>query len=518
MRRTILIAFLCLVGGAGGAYWFAVSGRSLVSDLLASDAAECSAHHLPKGRCPFCDTSLIEKEGQCAEHDVPEALCWKCRPALVAAFKAAGDWCAGHNCPESLCVICNGPRAVRSATPSHDHSHGRGRKTTTTTAAARPDEDTPRSQRPPASDCTTDGRRVTLESPEVARRVGILSAPIQQKEITHSVSCNAEIVYDGNRFVRVSPRVGGIVRQVTKDLGDRVAAGDVLAVVDSAELAAAKAEYLQGSAAVKLWEKNPAREVGLSDRGLSSQRDVLEAETKLAEGRIALARAAQRLKTLGLSDAAIDDLGKNEDTSPLLAVTAPFAGVVVERSAVIGESVEPTKPLFSIVDISRMWAMLDVPESRALQVAPGQVVTITIDALQGKQYEGRITWVSTQVDPKTRMLRARAEIDNAQGVLRANMFSRASIAVVERQPMLVVPKAAVQWDGCCNVVFVRQDDTVYEPRKVLLGYETDDAYEVREGLSAGEVVVTQGSFLLKTELLKHEIGETCCPADVARKK
>src|SRR5690606_31946263 len=139
------------------------------------------------------------------------------------------------------------------------------------------------------------------------------------------------------------------------------------------------------------------------------------------------------------------------------------------------------------------------------RVALDQPVTIELDGLPDAPIEGRIEWISTQIDPKTRTLKARVAVPNTDGRLRANMFGRARI-VVERCEATVIPKSAVQWDGCCNVVFVRQSETIYKPAKVELGHEERDHVEVRAGIEPGQTVVTQGSFLLKTELMKGEIG------------
>jgi cobalt-zinc-cadmium efflux system membrane fusion protein len=111
------------------------------------------------------------------------------------------------------------------------------------------------------------------------------------------------------------------------------------------------------------------------------------------------------------------------------------------------------------------------------------------------------------------MLQARAALDNAHGHLRAHMFANASIAVRDRVAALVVPTSAVQWEGCCNVVFVKRSNTEYEPRKVHLGITTGTVYEVLSGVREGEEIVTQGSFLLKTEILKGSIGAGCCEVD-----
>ena len=102
---------------------------------------------------------------------------------------------------------------------------------------------------------------------------------------------------------------------------------------------------------------------------------------------------------------------------------------------------------------------------------------------------------------------------NDRGLLRANMFARAGINLHSRAESPVVPESAVQWEGCCNVVFVKQSETTYQPRKVHLGIGTGTVYEVLSGVSRGEEVVTQGSFLLKTEILKGSIGAGCCEVD-----
>jgi cobalt-zinc-cadmium efflux system membrane fusion protein len=318
------------------------------------------------------------------------------------------------------------------------------------------------------------------------------------------------VAYDGNRHAQLAPQVPGIVTTVERDLGDHVEPGDVLAVITSPAFGAAKASYLQAAAAVGLWQRNQAREADLLARGVSTERDALEAETRLAESQIAMSRAEQELLSLGLSPRQIAAVGESGDTTAQYQVTAAFAGVIVERQAAVGEVFDPSQPLFAVADVSRMWALLDVYESDVREIQVGQSVVLHVEGLYGDPFAGEITWVSSQLDPRTRTLQARAELDNSSGLLRANMFARAVVAVKEQQQTLVVPREAVQWEGCCNVVFVKQTETTFKPRKVYLGPPTGSVYEVIGGLTAGEVVVTQGSFLLKTEILKSNIGAGCC--------
>jgi cobalt-zinc-cadmium efflux system membrane fusion protein len=228
------------------------------------------------------------------------------------------------------------------------------------------------------------------------------------------------------------------------------------------------------------------------------------------ENSVALSRCTQRLRNLGLGKTEIEALTAEKGTSGLLPLTAPFAATVVERSAALGETVTQATALFAIADTKRMWAILDVHASDITKIAVGQPLVLDMEGLEDERHGGYITWVSSHLDRRTRTLKARAEILNSEGLLRDGMFGKAIVTIHDRENVLVVPKEAVQWEGCCNVVFVRRSDVLYEPRKVSLGYEGKDFLAVANGLTEGDVVVTTGSFLLKTEILRGSIGAGCC--------
>jgi cobalt-zinc-cadmium efflux system membrane fusion protein len=368
-------------------------------------------------------------------------------------------------------------------------------------------------KRTPESACTKTLSIVRLESAQVARAAGLGYAKSVARPVRETVSGNVEFAFNGDRYARLSSRAPGVVSVVQEDLGAAVNQGDVLATVDSVSLGSAKAAYLQAGMLVKLWEKNHAREQALEERRVATERDVLEAETKLVESRIALSSAAQKLRNLGLSEEAIRRVEQEEDISSQLPVAAPFAGTVVERDAVIGEVVDTSRPLFAIADLSTMWAWVDVYEADAARVRVGQPVTIFLEGIDDASFTGTVAWISAHVDQRTRTLKVRATLDNAEGQLRANMFGRGEITVQQREDAVVVPKSAVQWEGCCNVVFVKQTDTVYQPAKVTLGFEDDGYFVVESGIAAGATIVTDGAFLLKTEILKGNIGAGCCEVD-----
>ncbi len=452
----------------------------------------CAEHEIAESECPFCNPGLIDSMGWCAGHNLPEALCYQCNNNLVAAFKAVGDWCGGHDRPESQCYLCN-PHLEPGAE--------------TNDAAS-----VPRIQRTPSVTCLKQNLTISFDREGIAEDAGLEFVRASIVPVTRSLDCNATLAFDGNRYAQIAPQVGGIVASVEMDLGQQVEPGDVLATINSPAFGAAKAAFLQAEAADNLWRKNYDREKDLMERGVATERDLLEAETRLAEGRIALSRARQALLGLGLSPGQVDEVRRTSDTSNLYPVTASFSGVVVGRQAAVGEVFDSSRPLFTVSDISNMWAILDIYESDAREVAVGQPVILEVEGLPGESFGGKITWISSQLDPRTRTLQARAVLDNSNGLLRANMFARARVTVRDRQPTLLVPREAVQWEGCCNVVFVKKSETTYLPRKVTLGPADGDVYEVISGISDGDMVVTQGSFLLKTEILKNNIGAGCCEA------
>lgn len=376
----------------------------------------------------------------------------------------------------------------------------------------------PRSQREPSATCTNTFVTVTLKSPLVAQRTGLKTERVERRTVRDVISANAEVDFAGDHYAHLAARAPGIVSSVNAELGQQVTAGEVLAVIDSTELGSAKAAYLQARSLVDLRAKTYAREQALFEKSVSTERELLEAETSLVESNITLSSASQRLRNLGLSEEAIVSIVDSNDTSSALPLRSPFAGTIVARHAARGEVITTSEPLFAIADTTHMWVMLDVYEADVARLRIGQRLELSLDGLPGQTREGVLTWISASIDPTTRTVKARAELDNTDGMLRAHMFGNAQIEVETIEDALLVPDSAVQWDGCCNIVFVKHTDTVFQPYKVTLGPKQKNYFIVLEGLPAGETVVTQGSFLLKTEILKGNIGAGCCETDPGANK
>ena len=470
--------------------------------------AACVKHKVSD--CPFCSPEVLETMGFCKGHGVPEAVCTKCRNDLEEAFRSEGDWCNGHGLPESHCEACN-PGTL----DKYQSSNAPPVRIPEVPEVAVFKSALPRAQALPSLTCTSDSSVVRLASPNVANRVGLQFEEARRTKLRKTLEAPATVEYDSRAHARLAPRASGTVIEVRHELGARVEAGDVLVVLDAAELGEAKSALLQAAARVALWERNSERERALLEKGLSTERESLEAETQLVECGIHLASAEQHLANLGLSAEQVASVRSEGDTSSLLCIAAPFRGVVVGLDAVLGELASPETSIVDVADTSRMWAMLDVEQSEIRHVALGQAVLLTADGWTGETQGGRVTWMSSEVDPRTRTVKVRAEFENHEGILRAHGFGSAQIVTRDDDDddAVLIPKSAVQWEGCCNVAFERVSDTDFAPRKLRLGYETDDHYEVLQGLSGGETLVTRGSFILKTELRKGSIGAGCCEVD-----
>jgi cobalt-zinc-cadmium efflux system membrane fusion protein len=353
---------------------------------------------------------------------------------------------------------------------------------------------------------------VRLASAKLARQVGIQTAEAIEETHEHTLIANAETAYNANAYADVSPRVVGFLREVKADLGRKVQHGDVLAVVDSSEVSAAKAQYLTTRSTAELSQVTYDRTMSLTRSGAIAAKSELESLTALNQAKAGALDAEQRLRNFGFDDAALQHIAQERDTRSYLDVIAPIDGEIVVRHAVRGESVQATTPIFSVADTSLMWLWIDVFESDISSIRPGQKVKFTIGENDLARGVGTINWIGAEVNPRTRTTRVRAELSNAEGRLRSNQFGQAEIQIGDPHKAIVVPKKAVQTKDGVHVVFLPlKTPGVYRPQRVVSQPTDDnDTLEITWGLKAGQTVVTTGAFLLKTEIMKGAIGAGCC--------
>ena len=358
-----------------------------------------------------------------------------------------------------------------------------------------------------------DGDSILVLTPEAEAAAALRLAPAESRRIGRQIETTGEVGFDEDRLAHVGPRIPGRVESVLASLGDSVEVHQVLATVDSIELGRSKAEYLQDRARHQLAVDNLEREETLFADRISSEQEFLVAQASLREAEAALATAEETLHLYGLSQSEVDGLAYDDPKASFFSLRAPFSGKIVERHATRGELVEPGTNLFTIADLSRVWVWIDVYEKDLAGVHLGDGVDVLVDTYPGEVFVGKVSYIADQVQVATRSIRARLDVPNPDGRLRAGMFARILITDPHTQegesmePRTVVPAGAVQRDGEEQIVFVAMGDHRFERREVVMGRKANGSVEILEGVEPGEQVVVEGAFVLKSEAAKGSMGE-----------
>ena len=343
--------------------------------------------------------------------------------------------------------------------------------------------------------------KMTAEQVEAA---GIRVAPVQGGALVSRAAVPGVLSASQDRQARVTARLGGIVTEVRKTLGDEVARGDVLAVLESREVSDAKGEFLAATRTAALAETTLARETRLWRQKISAEQEFLQARTSAEEARIRVDLGRARLAALGLSDAEVGALARQPAaTLRRLELRAPLAGRITARNAVLGASVAADAEVFSVADLSVLWVEMTIPPRDLPLARQGQSVVVMGEG--DARTEGKVIFLSPVLDPETRSARAVAEIPNQTGTWRAGGFVTAHLATAEQPVDVLVPREAVQEVEGKKVVFVRNEEG-FELRQVEIGREDATGYEVIFGLDAGTEIAVGNAFSLRAELSKSEAG------------
>ena len=342
---------------------------------------------------------------------------------------------------------------------------------------------------------TGESAKVRLASSESADIAGVQTAAPTVGRIADAVECYAELTFNQNKLAQIAAPVGGIIQEVPVDLGSKVEEKQPVAKIWSASIAEAVAKAM-------LSHQTLDRERKLRADRVTSEKDLQQAE---ADHRM----ACQQLRTLGFTEEQIDALVAKPNDQVLMEVRAPFAGEIVERTAVRGALVEAGRSLFTLADRSVMWAMLNIPESALARVKIGQTVELRVESLPGQTFTGKLTWIGAEVDEKSRMARGRAEVANPDRLLKARMFAQARILTRQAEGALLLPPSAIQRMEGKSYVFVKLADDLFDARVVRLGATFDGQVEIIEGLQPQEVVVVNHGFPLKSAFLISRLGAGC---------
>jgi membrane fusion protein, heavy metal efflux system len=337
------------------------------------------------------------------------------------------------------------------------------------------------------------------------RELGIEVAVAEAGSLKNHLALSGTIALNTDRLVHLVPRIPGIVRDVRKNLGDTVRAGEVVAVLDSRELAEAKAAYLAAGERLTLAADTFQREKDLWEKKISPAEDYIHAKQALAEARIERRLAKQMLLALGFSEGALKQLATQPDTSfTRYEVVAPVAGAVIEKHLTVGEIVKDDTEAFSIADLETVWVNLNASPSDLSLVKQGQRVRIS--AGPGlPEAEGKVSYIGATVSEETRTVLVRVELPNPEGRLRPGLFVTATLAAGEAAAAVIIPQAAIQTIEGKPSVFVQAKEG-FAPRAITLGQANATYVEVTGGLAAGERYAVTETFLLKADLAKSEAG------------
>jgi cobalt-zinc-cadmium efflux system membrane fusion protein len=338
-------------------------------------------------------------------------------------------------------------------------------------------------------------------SPEAMREFGIEIAQAGPGTVSQVIELSGEVVFNADRIAHVTPTVAGIVQKVHRSVGDRVEAGQVMAVLSSRELAAARSVYLAASARLELARDNAERDQRLFEQKVGAEHVVLESRQALREAQITVNQADSALHALGYSHEQIEAIESLDDVAfNMYDLMAPLSGIVTQRHLTVGEVIDPAddEAPFVVADLSTVWVNLTIYQRDLTHVKPGQRVHIRFGH-DIPDAEADIAFVSPALDETTRTATARVVLDNPKGDWRPGLFVTGQVHRTDEPARIVVPRSAViQVDGR-DTVFVQTGEG-FAPHPVKTGRKSPTHVEIVDGLAPGARYVARNVLALKAEL------------------
>lgn len=387
---------------------------------------------------------------------------------------------------------------------------------------------TPPPSQPVAS--APDALQTSLElDPEALELAGIEFAEAVLAGLPEILEVPGRIGVNENRTARVGALVDGRITRVHANVGDRVQDGQKLAEIQSyevddtrAQYAKARAELERANSQLEFLRKIRDRAARLYDLKAGSleelqraEADLHRAQTEIVVIRAEMGRLDEKLEQLGLSiDGAFDEYAQpggaqsgHFDALERVPITSPLTGTILQRMVTPGTVVSPSDDAFVVSDLSTLWVQAEVPESYLASLKEGQSVQVRVEAYSDTVFPARLAHVGDVLNPATRTVQVRCEAANPQGRLRPEMYATVLFDLGTGEKTILLPRKSVQHVEGRDLVFVRKGSSSFEVRPVTLGRMTETQASVLDGVGAGDQVVTEGSFLLKSELLKSRMQE-----------
>jgi len=326
-------------------------------------------------------------------------------------------------------------------------------------------------------------------NPEKQQLIGVQYARVALRPLTRTIRAVGRLTYDETKITHIHTKFDGWLDKVYVDFtGQLIRKGQPLFTVYSPDLVSTEQEYLIAKRAHKYLSDAPYAEV--------------------AEGANSLLDSArERLKLWDISDAQIAELDKTGKVQRDLTMYSPVNGFVLERKAFENVRVTPDMDLYTIADLSTVWANAEIYEYEVPYVRLGQTAIMQLSYYPGETFRGKVTYIYPQLDATTRTVKVRLEFPNPEFKLKPDMYADVQLQI-DYGTRLVVPQDAVLDSGTEQVVFVARGKGYFEPRKVEVGPKVDDTVVILSGLKAGETIVSSGNFLVDSESrLKTAIGQ-----------
>lgn len=358
----------------------------------------------------------------------------------------------------------------------------------------------PSSAIPPVPAVTGQGT-ITL-SPEAIERAGIVVERASGLNAALELRVPGTVQPNAYHKVAVTPLVGGRVQRVPVELGQAVSRGALLAEIYSPEVAQARANYANATADLAAGEAKLRRTERLANLGSASRQELDDVHAEHVRHDTELREAAARLRLFGLDPAHVGIADPVADAAAsVIRLRAPQSGVVIERPATVGMTVEPATTLVTLAELSPVWVIADVFERDFARVKEGTDAIVTTDAYPGLALRGKVVYLSPDVRAETRTTQVRIEVPNTERKLRFGMYVNVTLSTNSGAEVLTIPRSAVQTIGSDQVVFVPSDSApgTFSERRVTVGDGNEDRVAVTAGLAPGDRLVTQGSFTLRAE-------------------
>ena len=345
---------------------------------------------------------------------------------------------------------------------------------------------------------------------EEIERAGISVETVARTEFRIARDFPGTVEPNQHALANITTLVRGRVIDVYTDLGKQVKAGDLLALLYSSELGMAQSMYLKAKAKLYVAERAYQRAQTLLKEKVIGVAEAQRREGDMVSARAEKREAQDRLRLLGMRDDLIASLDRDQQIRSYVPIVAPFDGRVIARDLTKGEVVETTARLFQVADLSEVWVTANIPEKdipyiHTNDLVANQLVEVRVKAYPAQVFSGKITYVGDVLEPSTRTMRLRLELPNPDGRLKPQMFATVRVYSDPEPGVLTLPEGAIQRDRTRQFVFVQRDPQIFEVRDVKVSESNGHTVKVLDGLREGELVVTKGAFVLKSELLGSQI-------------